>query len=309
MLPWPEPRVALEGAKLRVQSILYKSDPGDIALAAASLSRAANFAVASGRFRAVDMVYGDCSDDPCLSKDFLDGLRSANRELAQIKYEYFGENLGSAGGHNRLLTDIDSDWVLILNPDVRISPHTIEHLAAPFVHRTVGITEARQIPIEHPKEYDRTTGETSWASTACALVPLRVLRALGGFDADQFFLYCDDVDFSWRVRLLGLKVIYVPAAMVFHDKRLSHAGIPIAGVAERYYSAEGALLLTWKWSRPDLTEQYLDWFEGSGDEHMQRAATEFRRRQTAGRLPSALDPNGEVAQFVGINYGKYRFSL
>jgi GT2 family glycosyltransferase len=309
MPPWPEPRLAMEGATLRVQSVLYKNGSKDIALAAASVARAADFAIASGRYRVVELVYGDCSDDPCLSKEFLDGLRSTNRELAQIKYEYFGKNLGSAGGHNRLLTDAAADWVLILNPDVRVSPRTIELLSAPFARPTVGITEARQLPIEHPKEYDPTTGETSWASTACAMIPLPVLRALGGFDADQFFLYCDDVDLSWRVRLLGQKVIYVPAATVFHDKRLSRAGKPMAGVAESYYSAEAALLLTWKWSRPDLTEHYLNLFDGSGDELLRRAAAEFRRRKESGQLPSALDPAGEVAQFVGINYAKHRFTL
>ena len=29
-------------------------------------------------------------------------------------------------------------------------------------------------------------------------------------------MYCDDVDFSWRVRLLGYKVIYRSDAPVFH---------------------------------------------------------------------------------------------
>jgi len=28
---------------------------------------------------------------------------------------------------------------------------------------------------------------------------------LQGFDADTFFLYCDDVDLSWRVRLAAIR--------------------------------------------------------------------------------------------------------
>jgi GT2 family glycosyltransferase len=313
MLPMPEERaVALavsKGTTLRVQSILYNSDPGDIGKAAASLARAADFAIAAGDFRYVEMIYGDCSSEPCLSAEFLNDLRSAHPELAAIQYHYFGENLGSAGGHNRLLAAAEAEVVLILNPDVRMAPRTLLHLVAPLARPTVGMTEARQLPIEHPKEYDVKTGETSWASTACAMIPLRVLRALDGFDADNFFLYCDDVDFSWRVRLLGLKVIYEPSAMVFHDKRLSASGGWIASAAERYYSAEASLLMTWKWSRPDLTAGYLAHFEAGTDEHMQRAAAEFRKRQTAGRLPIGIDPNGTVAQFVGYNYAKHRFTL
>src|SRR5690606_12759794 len=117
----------------------------------------------------------------------------------------------------------------------------------------VGLVEAKQIPIEHPKDFDPETGETSWASTACAMGPLEVFREIDGFDADSFFLYGDDVDFSWRVRLAGYKVIHQSSAFVFHDKRLSHEGRWMSSPAEQYYSAEATLLLTYKWSRSDLT--------------------------------------------------------
>jgi GT2 family glycosyltransferase len=298
-----------DGSTLRVQSILYNSDPRDIEMAIASLARAADFAIASGRFRYVELIYGDCSNEPCLSDDLLATIQTAHPEIALIQYTHFGENLGSARGHNWLLAAAEADFVLILNPDVRMAPQTILHLAAPFARRTVGMTEARQLPIEHPKEYDVTSGETSWASTACAMIPRKILQALNGFDAENFFLYCDDVDFSWRVRLQGMKVIYQPLATIFHDKRLSTSGEWIASAAERYYSAEASLLLTWKWSRPDLTKRYLEHFEAGTDEYMRRAANEFRQREAAGRLPPTLDPHGSVAQFVDLNYAKHRFTL
>lgn len=303
------PSQARDVPTLRVQSILYNSDPQDIAMAVASLARAADFAIASGRFRYVELEYGDCSSEPCLSETFLDELRSSHPEFAEIQYIHFGTNLGSAGGHNRLLATVQAEFVLILNPDVRMAPHTILNLAAPLDRLTVGMTEARQLPIEHPKEYDPSSGETSWASTACAMIPGRILKALDGFDAKNFFLYCDDVDFSWRVRLMGLKVIYVPSAMIFHDKRLSVSGEWVVGAAEKYYSAEASLLLTWKWSRPDLTQRYLEHFEASPDEVWQRAASGFRRRQAEGHLPAAIDPGGTVGQFIDLNYAKHRFSL
>ena len=298
------------GATLRVQSILFNSDAGDIALAAASLARAADFAIQSGAFRAVEMAYGDCSPTPCLDDDFLARLHAENPELAGVDYTFFGANLGSARGHNRLLELSGSDAVVILNPDVRMSPQTLARLAAPIAAGGVGMTEARQVPIEHPKEFDTATGQTSWASTACAMIPMAVARTLSGFDADNFFLYCDDVDFSWRVRLAGLSVVFVPAATVFHDKRLSSTAGWQSGAAERYYSAEASLLMAWKWSRPDLTRNYLAHFEGpKGDEFMKRAAAEFRRRESAGILPVPLDPGHHIGQFVGFNYAKHRFAI
>jgi len=115
---------------LRVQSILYNNEPRDIALAVASLARAADFAVATGRFRNIEWAYGDCSNEPCLSEAFLAELRSAHPEIALIQSVHFGDNLGSAGGHNRLLANVEADFVLILNPDVRIAPSTILGLHA-----------------------------------------------------------------------------------------------------------------------------------------------------------------------------------
>ena len=63
----------------------------------------------------------------------------------------------------------------------------------------------------------------------------KLFERLEGFDADTFFLYCDDVDFSWRVRLAGYKVVHRSSAVVFHDKRVDHQGGLISGAAERYY--------------------------------------------------------------------------
>jgi GT2 family glycosyltransferase len=298
-----------EAATLRVQSVLYNNRPEDIAMTLASLARASELALASGGFRSVEVAVGDCSDEPRLSDDFLREMRAAHPQIAGIDYNHFGENIGSAGGHNRLLTSAGTDFILVMNPDVRIAPRTIVQLAAPFASPNTGIAEARQLPVEHPKDYDVVSGVTSWASTACAMIPLRTLRALRGFDAANFFLYCDDVDFSWRVRLLGMKVIFEPSAVAFHDKRLSVSGGWVASEPERYYSAEASLLLTWKWSRADLCRHYLAQFEASDDPHMRRAALEFRRREAAGLLPASLDPNQRVAQFVGINYAKHRYVL
>lgn len=43
-----------------------------------------------------------------------------------------------------------------------------------------------------------------------------VFEEIGGFD-EKMFLYCEDRDLCWRVRLYGYKVIAVPAAVFRHD--------------------------------------------------------------------------------------------
>jgi GT2 family glycosyltransferase len=50
---------------------------------------------------------------------------------------------------------------------------------------------------------------------AAALLRMDPVRALGGFD-ERWFLYYEDVDLSWRLRLCGWSAGYVPEAVVRH---------------------------------------------------------------------------------------------
>jgi GT2 family glycosyltransferase len=294
---------------LRVQSVLYGNTVARVRQALDHLERAADIAIACGIFSAVELVYGDCSPHPTLDATEVDALRQRAAAVSKIGYRFFDRNLGSAGGHNRLLEDIVQDCVLIMNPDVMVAPNALVELARPLKDPRVGLVEARQLPVEHPKDYDRKSGETSWATTACALVRTAPLATLNGFDAESFFLYCDDVDLSWRLRLEGLKIIFQPSAVVFHDKRLSEDGQWTPSDAERYYSAEAALMLARKYSREDITRRLVQQFRTSGVDYLQRAASEFESRRMAGTLPTALDPSHSVAEFVDGFYTRHRFPL
>jgi GT2 family glycosyltransferase len=308
--PW-SPRVPFfrQGATLQVQSVLFNNDVPAIERAIVSLVRAAELAVSSGTCERVTVRYGDSSSMPCLSDATLKTFRQKFAGSLTIEYDHFHENLGSARGHNRLAEDTVSDFILVQNPDVVVSPRLIERLLGCFARAGVGMAEAKQIPIEHPKDYDSKTGETSWATTACSMIPVPLFRQIGGFDADSFFLYCDDVDFSWMVRAAGFGVIFQPAAVAFHDKRLSATGAWQPSAAERYYSAEAALILAHKWSRADLVARYLRTFARSGDEDQAKAVSVFEQRQRDGRLPVAIDRANRIGQFVGIHYAKHRYPL
>jgi len=300
---------------VRVHSILYGNEPARIAQTVAHLNRAADLAIASGAVASVSLAYGDCSPAPCLSPEFIEQIREKSPALAAIDYVYFDGNFGSAKGHNTLIAKADGsevdapDFVLIMNPDVMLAPDALVELARPFENRHVGMVEARQLPIEHPKEYNRVTGETGWATTACAMIPMPVIRKLRGFDHETFFLYCDDVDFSWRARLADYQVIYQPSAVVFHDKRLGAQGQWAPTSSEQYYSAEASLLMAYKYSRTDIAEKLLKMFSTSEVPHLRRAAQEFRRRKEEGCLPEQIDSKGDVAEFVDDFYTKHRYSL
>ena len=292
---------------LVVQSVLYGTPPDALVQAAAALANSARLAVEAGELSTWELHYGDCSAEPIVDAALTTRLEAELSPFGgTLVTEFFGANLGSAAGHNRLAAGSGSDLILILNPDAQLAPDTLTELCR-ALGDGVGIAEARQVPFEHPKTYAAGTGDTSWASTACALTTRDAFRSVNGFDSDSFFLYCDDVDYSWRIRLAGLRVVYQPAAAVFHDKRLSVTGDWPASAAEIYYSAEAALLLAHKYSRPDVVRRLEARYQKDPEPAVQRALAEFRARRRERRLADPIDADHRVGQFVKGNYSVHRF--
>jgi len=129
-------------------------------------------------------------------------------------------NDGFSGGNNTLMRRaISEGWAhyfMLINIDTEIHPGCVKELLS--LHRddpSVGISEAVQEPKEHPKWYDPKTFETGWCSAGCALIFRDVLEEVGLFD-ERFFLYCEDVDLSWRMWLHGWKCKINPRARYVH---------------------------------------------------------------------------------------------
>lgn len=302
---------------LRLQSVLFNTDVASLKRAYTCAVNAVAYATRTGVITGAEFAYGDCSPAPILTQEIVDGWVAESRSAAHvpITYTFFDKNMGSAAGHNALMAQVTDRTqtpggnclLTIMNPDVRMSGDTIYALTRTKKRRRVGIVEARQLPIEHPKAYDEVSGRTAWASTAAAMTTTDIFWDVGGFDAETFFLYCDDVDFSWLIREKGYDVIFQPAAVVYHDKRLSPDGSWPAGQAEKYFSAEAALLLTYKWSRHDKTETYLQSFKESSEDHLLKAAEAFEKRRCEGRLPKQRDAGHKVGVFSAVGYGPNRF--
>jgi GT2 family glycosyltransferase len=79
-------------------------------------------------------------------------------------------------------------------------------------------------------------GEVDWLHTAAALVPMAVVRAIGGFD-ERFFLFAEDADFCRRVRALGKQVVMTPDVRITHiggaSMDASHDADALAGMRTR----------------------------------------------------------------------------
>jgi len=147
-----------------------------------------------------------------------------------------GRNLGYTGGANLGVAQTTGEWVLLLNPDAVAERDCVERLLEAADERT-GIVGAQVVlpdgrvnagdnplhvtgiswsgrylePVEHGP-----ARSVAVASGAALLVRRTAWDAVGGL-AERFFMYQDDVDLAWRVRLAGYDVRFAPRARITHD--------------------------------------------------------------------------------------------
>lgn len=292
---------------LAIQSVLFHNDTAALVRAARAVANSAAHAVHEGLISGWVYRLGDCSTTQCVDATTIKNIEAiVSGAGGTMTFTFFDQNKGHGGGHNALAQGADEDYIFVLNPDGVVGADAVGRLVT-AVRGDVGVADGRQLPLEHPKQYDAETGETSWASGACMMITREAFESVGGFDHDTFFMYCDDVDLSWRVRLGGWKVVHEPAATMFHDKRLDSRGNYVPGDAERYYSAEAALLLPLKYSRKDVARDVTRILKRSHDPFADKALDEVERRKTAGALPTPIDRNHRVGVFVGRAYAHHRY--
>ena len=181
------------------------------------------------------------------------------------------KNRGFAGGVNAGIKKAIADgaeYVALFNNDAVADQDWIKHLVN-FLDEndTVGIATSKILDFK--KELLDTTGDiyTIWglpyprgrkepagskkydndtivfgASGGASLYRVRMLEEIGFFDED-FFAYYEDDDLSFRAQLAGWKIVYVPAAEVYH--KISATSVKIKGFAG-YQTLKNLPLLMWK---------------------------------------------------------------
>jgi GT2 family glycosyltransferase len=64
--------------------------------------------------------------------------------------------------------------------------------------------------------------DTDWVTGACMLVRADAFEQIGRFDT-RYFMYCEDIDICYRVKLAGWRIRYYPDVSIGHYRGLSSA--------------------------------------------------------------------------------------
>jgi GT2 family glycosyltransferase len=177
-----------------------------------------------------------------------DSVSFLQTHFPQVEILINNSNEGFAKGYNSALKKITSDYYVLLNSDVEVTPDWIEpvielmekdisigacqpkiksfhnkqqfeyagacggwidYLGYPFSRgRIFDVTE------EDNGQYD-TVQTCFWASGAALFVRAKLYHQLDGLD-EYFFAHQEEIDFCWRLQLAGYKVYVQPASVVYH---------------------------------------------------------------------------------------------
>lgn len=194
----------------------------------------------------VVVVDNDSSDD---------SVELVRTRFPWVQLLVMDENLGFAGGNNAAFEATRTPYVLVLNPDVRLTSSAVagmlEHLeqnpeiaavgpglagldgrlqegyyrrfpsrAQVLLFYTMLARASQRIPsLRHRYfEYDLAGGgpvDVDQVPGACMLVRRAVIDDVGPMDPG-FFLWFEDVDWCYRIRAAGFRLVALPAIRVPH---------------------------------------------------------------------------------------------
>jgi len=264
-VPGPEPRVSLV--------IVHYRTPDTLAICLERIEQAR----ISPPYEVLVM-----DNDPL--DDAAERICAAHEAVLYFKNE---RNIGFGRAVNQGLGLGRGEFLLVLNPDVEVLPGSVEEMVRQMeADRSAGLIAPKllypdgkiqdscrtfyTLPVfllrrtflgrlfpnhrllrEHLMlDFDHaTTRQVDWCLGASLLARRRAVEDVGPMD-ERFFLYFEDVDWCYRMRARGWKVIYHPAAVMIHRYARESARRPGRGLwihlasTIRYYE-KWSFLLYW----------------------------------------------------------------
>lgn len=88
--------------------------------------------------------------------------------------------------------------------------------------------------------------DVDYLSGAAIAIPRSLFGQLGGFDEKYCPAYYEDTDLAFKVRKLGLRVLYQPASVVVHYEGVSHGASVESGLKAYQLVNKGKFFETWR---------------------------------------------------------------
>ncbi len=177
-----------------------------------------------------------------------DSVSFLNLHFPEVRIIKNPDNGGFAKGYNQALKQVDSEYYILLNSDIEVTDNWIEpviklmdsdkNIAAcqpkilsyhqknkfEYAGAAGGFIDKLGYPfcrgrlfqsIEEDKGQYDDIAEIFWATGACMFVRSEYYHRLGGLDED-FFAHMEEIDFCWRAKHKGYKIMYCPDSKVYH---------------------------------------------------------------------------------------------
>ena len=177
-----------------------------------------------------------------------DSVEFLRANYPQIQLVINDKNYGFAEGYNKALAHVEADYYVILNSDVEVTPNWIEPVVELMESdENIAICQPKLLSHINRENFEYAGGaggfidrfgypfcrgrvfstlekdegqyddvrEVFWATGAAMFVKAPLFHKLGGFDGD-FFAHMEEIDFCWRAKNSGYKVMYCPASKIYH---------------------------------------------------------------------------------------------
>jgi GT2 family glycosyltransferase len=189
----------------------------------------------------------------------LDIIKTEFNDDDRIKVIRSNKNLGFAAGNNIGARHAKGDYIVLLNIDTLVHPKWLRELITVMeCDPAIGVAQPKLLLLDNKSLFDsagdyldfygfsfRRGGEwlekdvgqydtihDIFSARGAALVTRKeIVQQIGLFD-DDYFLDFEDIDFCWRVRLYGKRVVFVPNSIVYHKGAgiSSQASFDIKGI-------------------------------------------------------------------------------
>jgi len=177
-----------------------------------------------------------------------DSVPFVRERYPQVRIIEMDKNRGFAGGYNEALRQVNSDYYVLLNSDVEVSPGWLEPVielmerdpaigacqpkirmyaeksSFEYAGAAGGWLDYLGYPFAKGRVFDDCEEDNGqydqsepifWASGAAMFIRSRVFHELGGLDT-YFFAHQEEIDLCWRMQLAGYKVYSCPESVVYH---------------------------------------------------------------------------------------------